>query len=112
MATSSTSSLVKVSVYHGVINGNSAAIKKMEGDVSKEINLLQMINHSSLIRLSGICFNDGQWYLVYEYAINGALSDWIINENNNGKFLSWTQRIQIALDVATGLNYLRSFTTP
>uniref|UniRef100_A0A803PF81 Uncharacterized protein n=1 Tax=Cannabis sativa TaxID=3483 RepID=A0A803PF81_CANSA len=54
----------------------------------------------------------GQWYLVYEYAANGSLSDWIYNDSKDGIFLSWNQRIQIALDVATGLNYLHSFTTP
>lgn len=28
----------------------------------------------------------------------------------DSRFLVWTQRIQIALDVATGLNYLHSYT--
>ncbi|KAJ6919469.1 hypothetical protein NC651_013432 [Populus alba x Populus x berolinensis] len=101
---------IKGSVYRGLINGDFAAIKKMNGDVSKEIELLNKINHSNLIRLSGVCFNDGQWYLVYEYAANGQLSDWIYDRSNEGKFLSWTKRIQIASDVAMGLNYLHSFT--
>lgn len=108
----SSGSLIKGSVYYGMINGDYAAIKKVNGDVSKEINLLNKINHSSLIRLSGISYNDGNWYLVYEYAVNGPLSDWIYYSNGNGKYLSWTQRIQIAFDVATGLNYLHSFTNP
>ena len=100
---------IQGSVYRGTINGGLAAIKKMHGDVSKEINLLQKINHSNLICLSGVCFNEDHWYLVYEYAANGPLSDWIYNDGN---FLNWTQRIQIALDVASGLNYIHSFTTP
>ncbi|KAJ0039884.1 hypothetical protein Pint_28201 [Pistacia integerrima] len=108
----SPSCLIKGSVYRGTINGEFAAIKKMNGDVSKEINLLNKINHSSLIRLSGICFNDGNWYLVYEFADNGPLSDWIYDNKNEGKVLNWPQRIQIAFDVATGLNYLHSFTSP
>nr|ASM47239.1 lysm-containing receptor kinase 6 [Parasponia rugosa] len=103
---------IKGSVYRGTINGDMAAIKKMHGDVSKEVHLLQKINHSNLIRLSGVCFSEGHWYLVYEYAANGPLSDWIYNDNNDGNFLNWTQRIQIALDVATGLNYLHNFTSP
>ena len=102
---------IKGSVFRGLINGDFAAIKKMNGDVSKEIDLLNKINHSNLIRLSGVCFNDGHWYLVYEYAANGPLSDWIYVSSNEGKFLKWTQRIQIATDVATGLNYLHSFTS-
>ncbi|POO02613.1 LysM receptor kinase [Trema orientale] len=108
----STSSLVKGSVYRGTIKGDFAAIKKVDGDISKEINFLQKINHSNVIRLSGVCFNEGYWYLVYEYAANGPLSSWIYHKRKDGKFLNWTQRIQIALDVATGLNYLHSFTAP
>ncbi|KAK3009260.1 hypothetical protein RJ639_013825 [Escallonia herrerae] len=103
---------VKGSVYRGKINGDYGAIKKMNGDVEKEINLLNKINHFNLIRLSGVCFNGGDWYLVYEYAVNGPLSDWIYNSNRNQEVLNWTQRIQIALDVATGLNYLHSYTSP
>ncbi|XP_022739635.1 lysM domain receptor-like kinase 4 [Durio zibethinus] len=103
---------IKGSVYRGVIQGDFAAIKKVNGDVSKEIELLNKVNHSNLIRLSGLCFHDGHWYLVYEYAANGALSDWIFHNNNSGKYLSWKQRIQIALDVATGLNYLHCFSNP
>ncbi|MED6217962.1 lysM domain receptor-like kinase 4 [Stylosanthes scabra] len=30
----------------------------------------------------------------------------------DGKFLNWRQRIQIALDVAIGFDYLRNFTSP
>ncbi|PHT57316.1 hypothetical protein CQW23_05802 [Capsicum baccatum] len=104
--------LIKGSVYRGTINGDFAAIKKMSGDVSKEINLLTKINHFNLISLSGICFHDGHWYLVYEYASNGPLSDWICHHNGDQKSLSWTQRVQISLDVATGLNYLHSYTSP
>ncbi|KAF9682314.1 hypothetical protein SADUNF_Sadunf05G0096000 [Salix dunnii] len=101
---------IKGSVYRGLINGDFAAIKKMNGDVSKEINLLSKINHSNLIRLSGVCFNDCHWYLIYEYAANGPLSDWIYDRSNEGMFLNWTKRIQIASDVAMGLDYLHSFT--
>ncbi|TKY70493.1 LysM domain receptor kinase 4 [Spatholobus suberectus] len=103
---------IKGSVYRGVINGDLAAIKKIEGEVSNEIETLNKINHSNVIRLSGVSFHEGRWYLVYEYAANGALSEWIYFNNVDGKFLSWMQRMQIALDVATGLDYLHSFTSP
>lgn len=103
---------IKGSVYRGTIKGDFAAIKKMDGDVSEEINVLNKISHFNLICLSGVCFNDGNWYLVYEYAMNGPLSDWIYRNNIEKKVLSWTQRIQIALDVATGLNYIHNYTSP
>ncbi|KAK2372811.1 lysM domain receptor kinase [Trifolium repens] len=108
----SPSCLITGNVYRGVINGDLAAIKKTEGDVSKEIQILNKVNHSNVIRLSGVSFNEGHWYLVYEYAANGTLNEWIFsNKMDYGKFLSWIQRIKIALDVAIGVEYLHSFTS-
>ncbi|CAH8381767.1 unnamed protein product [Eruca vesicaria subsp. sativa] len=104
----STSSVGESSGYIGKINGDGAMIKKMEGNASEEINLLSKLNHFNIIRLSGFCFHEGDWYLVYEHASNGALSDWIYAKS----LLSLTQRLQIALDIATGLNYLHNFADP
>lgn len=109
----SPSYLIKGSVHRGEIDGCSVAIKKVNGDAIKEINILKKINHFNIVRLSGICFNDGDWYFVYDFAAHGPISDWIYNTQGDGKtVLSWTQRVQIALDMATGLNYLHSFTSP
>ncbi|KAI3895696.1 hypothetical protein MKW98_025487 [Papaver atlanticum] len=102
---------IKGKVYRGIISGNLAAIKKMNGDVTKELNVLKKINHFNLIKLSGVCFDEGHWYLVYEYAVNGSLDNWIFYSTQT-QTLSWTQRVQIALDVAKGLNYLHSYTNP
>ncbi|KMT08519.1 hypothetical protein BVRB_6g138020 [Beta vulgaris subsp. vulgaris] len=103
---------IKGSVYKGNVNGDEVAIKKMDGDVSKEISVLNKINHFNLIRLLGVCLEDGVWYFVYEFAGNGALSEWINEGKADGKTLSWGKRMQIACDVATGLNYLHCFTNP
>ncbi|CAN6803102.1 unnamed protein product [Brassica oleracea] len=103
------SSSVGGSGYIGKINGDGAMIKKMEGNASEEINLLSKLNHFNIIRLSGFCFHEGDWYLVYEHASNGTLSDWIYAKSS---LLSLTQRLQIALDIATGLNYLHNFADP
>ncbi|XP_026434286.1 protein LYK5-like [Papaver somniferum] len=96
-------------VYRGIISGNLAAIKKMNGNITEELNVLTKINHFNLIKLSGVCFNEGHWYLVYEYAVNGSLDNWIFYSTQT---LSWTQRVQIALDVAKGLHYLHSCINP
>uniref|UniRef100_A0A1J3DPL9 LysM domain receptor-like kinase 4 n=1 Tax=Noccaea caerulescens TaxID=107243 RepID=A0A1J3DPL9_NOCCA len=102
------SSSIGGSGYIGKINGDGAMIKKIEGNASEEINLLSKLNHFNIIRLSGFCFHEGDWYLVYEHASNGSLSDWIHSKS----LLSSTQRLQIALDIATGLNYLHNFADP
>ncbi|KAL3725878.1 hypothetical protein ACJRO7_030851 [Eucalyptus globulus] len=104
---------IKGSVHRGEIDGCFVAIKKVNGDAIKEINLFKKINHFNIVRLSGICFNNGDWYFVYDFASHGPLSDWIYSTEGDSKtVLSWTQRVQIALDVATGLNHLHGFTSP
>lgn len=102
---------IEGSVYQGLFNGDFAAVKMMNRDVSKELEILKKINHFNLIRLSGLSFCHGHWYLVYEYAQNGPLSNWIFDQSRT-MVLSWMRRIQIALDVANGLNYLHSYTEP
>ncbi|XXG81314.1 hypothetical protein AAC387_Pa09g1980 [Persea americana] len=102
---------ISESVYHGVIMGDEVAIKEVGRDVSKEIKILKLVNHFNLIRLLGVCFHDGRSYLIYEYAKNGSLSNWIFDEERS-KVFSWVLRIQIAFDVANGLSYLHSYTEP
>ncbi|KAK9059859.1 hypothetical protein SSX86_020563 [Deinandra increscens subsp. villosa] len=106
---------VKGSVYQGVFGGDSAAVKIMKGDVSGEINILKQINHSNIIRLSGFCLHQGNTYLVYEFADNYSLSDWLHSTSKGAKYdtvLEWKQRVQIAHDIADALNYLHNFITP
>ncbi|KAK2988159.1 hypothetical protein RJ640_020641 [Escallonia rubra] len=106
------------SVYRGSFKGDAAAVKMMKGDISSEINILKQINHSNIIRLSGFCVHQGNTYLVYEYAENGSLGDWLHphTKRYQGSFLStaltWKQRVQIAYDVADALNYLHNYSNP
>ncbi|MCH79565.1 SYM10 protein, partial [Trifolium medium] len=50
--------------------------------------------------------NDGNCFLVYEYAQNGSLDQWLFSESskasNSVVSLTWSQRITIAMDVAVG----------
>ncbi|XWS24315.1 hypothetical protein CRYUN_Cryun28dG0090700 [Craigia yunnanensis] len=102
---------IKGSVYHGGFGGKILAVKRMRLDVSKEVQLLKNINHFNLIKLQGVCENDGCFYLVFEYMKKGSLRDWLCNQSPD-EIGCWTRRIQIALDVANGLHYLHSFTKP
>uniref|UniRef100_A0A0E0JWP9 Protein kinase domain-containing protein n=1 Tax=Oryza punctata TaxID=4537 RepID=A0A0E0JWP9_ORYPU len=98
-------------VYRGVFNGDAAVVKRVAGDVSGEVAILKRVNHCSLIRLSGLCVHRGDTYLVFEYAENGALSDWL-HGGGRTSVLGWRQRVQVAFDVADGLNYLHHYTNP
>ncbi|XP_058748300.1 protein LYK5-like [Vicia villosa] len=114
---------IKGSVYRASFKGDAAAVKILKGDVSSEINILKRINHANIIRLSGFCVYKGNTYLVYEFAQNNSLDEWLHSENKNKDYensnsnsnstcLSWFQRVQIAHDVADALNYLHNYANP
>jgi len=106
---------IKGSVYRASFKGDYAAVKILKGDVSGEINILKRINHFNVIRLSGFCVHKGNTYLVYEFAENDSLEDWLHSGHKkyeNSVSLSWVQRVHIARDVADALNYLHNYTSP
>lgn len=107
---------IKGCVYYGVFGRETLAVKKISRDATNEVNILKKINHFNLIKLEGICTYQQHFYLVFEYMEKGSLKEWLNGNNNKNsdseETLSWARRIQIALDVAQGLNYLHSFTEP
>lgn len=103
---------IRGSVYRGKFQGGDAAVKVVKWDVSSEIKILKIVNHSNIIRLSGFCVHEGNSYLVHEYAENGSLSDWLHAPKNLQSTLSWKQRIQIAYNIADAINYLHNYVNP
>lgn len=104
---------IKGSIYYGMFGKGhiSLAVKKTKRDVSNEVNILKKLNHFNLIKLEGVCKYNDSSYLIFEYMENGSLREWL-SKNDIEKDCSWNTRIQIALDIAHGLNYLHSFTEP
>ncbi|MFS8006173.1 putative protein kinase RLK-Pelle-CR4L family [Helianthus anomalus] len=70
-----------------------------------EIKLLTSCNHPNVVSLLGFCEENGEMIIVYEYVVEGSLSDYM---ERSGKTVTWAQRIQICLDVARGINYLHT----
>ncbi|KAL4195164.1 hypothetical protein AMTRI_Chr05g72030 [Amborella trichopoda] len=104
-------------VYHGRLRGREVAIKQMKNTKSREflaeLNILCKVNHSNLIELTGYAAGGESLFLVYEFAQNGTLSDHLHGIHRKGfKPLSWTMRVQIALDAAKGLDYIHENTKP
>ncbi|OMO84239.1 hypothetical protein COLO4_22153 [Corchorus olitorius] len=105
------------SVYRANIDGKLLAIKRTKDDVTEELKILQKVNHANLVKLMGISADsDGNCYLVYEYAENGSLDKWLHSKSSSSSryvaFLTWSQRLQVALDVANGLQYMHEHTQP
>ncbi|XP_052625795.1 putative receptor-like protein kinase At5g39000 [Lactuca sativa] len=72
-----------------------------------EINLLSRYKHPNLVSLLGYCEEGNEKILVYEYAEHGSL-DRYLNKSNTTCPLTWTQRINICIDAARGLDYLHN----
>ncbi|KAK2411088.1 lysM domain receptor kinase [Trifolium repens] len=101
------------SMYKAKIDGHVLAVKNVKEDitVTEELMILQKVNHANLVKLIGVSsgYDGVNHFLVYEYAENGSLYNWLFSEFFT---LSWNQRLSIAIDVAIGLQYMHEHTQP
>ncbi|KAK4857889.1 hypothetical protein QYF36_007745 [Acer negundo] len=94
--------------------GETVAVKvlgtnSVQGET--EVVLLGRLHHKNLMNLVGYSTEKGhQHMLVYDYMSNGSLSSHLYDENREP--LRWDLRVQIALDVARGLEYLHYGAVP
>ncbi|CAH1417163.1 unnamed protein product [Lactuca virosa] len=75
-----------------------------------EILILSSLNHPNLVKLHGYCSDPRGLLLVYEYVPNGTLSDHL--HVHKKRCLTWQVRIDIALQIATAIEYLHFSVVP
>ncbi|XP_071705649.1 receptor-like kinase TMK3 [Rutidosis leptorrhynchoides] len=106
-------------VYKGQLDdGTKIAVKRMESGVisnkaldefQAEIAVLSKVRHRHLVSLLGYSTQGPERILVYEYMPQGALSRHLFHwKNFKLEPLSWKRRLNIALDVARGMEYLHT----
>ncbi|CAL5408380.1 unnamed protein product [Camellia sinensis] len=106
-------------VYKGELDdGTKIAVKRMEAGVisskaldefQAEIAVLSKVRHRHLVSLLGYSIEGNERILVYKYMPQGALSKHLFHwKSLNLEPLSWKRRLNIALDVARGMEYLHS----
>ncbi|KAK8972486.1 hypothetical protein V6N11_018847 [Hibiscus sabdariffa] len=104
-------------VYKGELDdGTQIAVKRMEAGVitskavdefQAEIAVLSKVRHRNLVSLLGYSIEGNERILVYEYLSQGALSKHLFHwKSLELEPLSWKRRLNIALDVARGMEYL------
>ncbi|PIN17566.1 Serine/threonine protein kinase [Handroanthus impetiginosus] len=81
--------------------------KQGEKEFQTEVNADVLKN---LVNLVGYCIDKGQRMLVYEYMSNGSLENLLYNDEE--QVLSWDDRLQIALDISHGIEYLHDGAVP
>lgn len=111
------------SVYKGIMDQEEriVAVKVLnlqQKGASKsfvaECNVLSRIRHRNLVKILTCCssvdYNGNEFKaLVFEFMENGSLEKWLhpdINNGNHSRNLNLLQRLNIAIDVASALNYL------
>lgn len=106
------------SVYKGILkDGSLVAIRRInvtsckseETEFMKGLNLLTSLNHDNLVSLRGFCCSKGrgECFLIYDFASNGSLSQFLDLDVENGgssssHILDWPSRVSIINGIAKG----------
>ncbi|KAL6656691.1 hypothetical protein ACP70R_004471 [Stipagrostis hirtigluma subsp. patula] len=100
-------------VYKGVLlDGQEIAVKRLSQssgqgiqELKNELVLVAKLRHKNLVRLVGVCSQDHEKLLVYEYMPNRSI-DTILFDPEKSKELDWGNRFKIINGIARGLQYL------
>ncbi|XP_048139371.1 senescence-induced receptor-like serine/threonine-protein kinase [Rhodamnia argentea] len=113
-------------VYLGTLDNGTVVAVKMLSESSKqgykefqtEAQLLMIVHHRNLVSLFGYCNESKHLALIYEYMANGNLKQHLSGNviihptEDHPKVLTWSNRLQVAVDAAQGLDYLHNGCKP
>ncbi|XP_054794043.1 LRR receptor-like serine/threonine-protein kinase IOS1 isoform X4 [Prosopis cineraria] len=106
-------------VYLGYIDETPVAVKMLSPSsvqgyqqFQAEVKLLMRVHHRNLTSLIGYCNEETNKGLIYEYMANGNLQEHLSGQDRKTKLLKWEDRLCIALDTASGLEYLHKGCRP
>ncbi|KAF7060350.1 hypothetical protein CFC21_067145 [Triticum aestivum] len=100
-------------VYKGTLpDGKQIAVKRMSkssaqgvDELKNELALVAKLKHKNLVWLIGVCLEQQERLLVYEFVPNRSL-DLIIFDSAKCEQLDWAKRYKIIDGIARGLQYL------
>uniref|UniRef100_A0A7N0ZSJ8 LOV domain-containing protein n=1 Tax=Kalanchoe fedtschenkoi TaxID=63787 RepID=A0A7N0ZSJ8_KALFE len=105
-------------VYHALWYGSDVAVKvfskqEYSEDVihsfRQEISLMKRLRHPNVLLFMGTVASPDRLCIVTEFLPRGSLFGLL---QRNAPKLDWRKRVQMALDIARGMNYLHHFNPP
>ncbi|KAK7279632.1 hypothetical protein RJT34_24687 [Clitoria ternatea] len=80
-------------------------------ELRHRLTLICRSHHSSLVKLLGASIFGNYTFLVYDFVPGASLADCLRNRRNPSftDLATWTSRMQIASDIAHGLDYIHNF---
>ncbi|KAL8262864.1 hypothetical protein R6Q59_024213 [Mikania micrantha] len=105
----------KAKVDHFGNKGILVAVKRISSRESaqgeqrffSEIEMHAIYTHPNVVSLVGYCDERDELILLYEHASNNSLDDYLKSVDNVNN-LTWTQRLQMCLDIAQGLDHIHT----
>ncbi|KAG4112909.1 hypothetical protein ERO13_D13G191500v2, partial [Gossypium hirsutum] len=103
-------------VYKGeLLNGQEIAVKRLSRssnqgleEFKNEVNLTTKLQYVNLVRVLGICTENEEKMLVYEFMLNKSL-DFYLYDPFKRHLLDWRKRVSIIEGVTQGLLYLQEY---
>lgn len=97
-------------------DGRAVAVKRLYERSLKhveqfknEVEILKSLKHPNLVILYGCTSRHSkELLLVYEYISNGTLADHLHGDHAESRPLSWSVRLNVAIETASGLTFLHA----
>ncbi|KAI3994983.1 hypothetical protein MKX01_019797 [Papaver californicum] len=105
-------------VYHGLWCGSDVAIKvffnldysdNLLDSFREEVSLMKRLRHPNVVLFMGEVASPQHLCIVTEFLSRGSLFQLL---RHHTPTLNWKQRVQMALDIASGMNYLHCHNPP
>ena len=93
-----------------VVKSMTTASEETLADFYREAGLMARLLHPNINRMKACCVEAPDYLIVLEYATNGSLEDFIVNEDVSPTFTN--SLLSIALDTAKALKYIHTMTNP
>ncbi|XP_058797126.1 tyrosine-protein kinase transmembrane receptor Ror isoform X2 [Phymastichus coffea] len=104
-------------IYVAVKTLKENASPKTQNDFKREVDLMTDLRHPNIICLLGVVLNGEPMCMLFEYMTQGDLHEFLICHsprtdvplnNSSGKILQQPEFLHIALQIASGMEYLAS----